>query len=173
MDTSNSRPYKTFLVRNLYTFYFRPGFTVSFKFSSIFILFLSLFNEWPFQFHKNENLQGFPVHIHLHGWCVSQLQRCLKRNEAEIETCIQSLMFLLHIANHLFLTVRISTNNSNSILVHFVGWLFHPLQTLANQWLPNYHIIMLSSNKLSLGSFFSQHRPLDTLWDRLYYTVTP
>ena len=38
--------------------------------------------------------------------------------------------------SHLFFTVRISANHSNSILVFFVGWLFHPLQTLvlANQY---------------------------------------
>ena len=75
---------------------------------------------------------------------------------------IQLGRFLLHITNHLFFTMRISTKHSNSILVHFVGWLFYALQTLANQWLPNYHINMISSNILSLGSFFSQHRPIDT-----------
>ena len=43
------------------------------------------------------------------------------------------------------------------------------LQTLANQRLPNYNINMISS----IGSFFSQHRPLDILWGRLDYTLTP
>ena len=38
MDTRNNRPYKTFLERNLYTFYFRQCFTVSFKFSLIFVI---------------------------------------------------------------------------------------------------------------------------------------
>ena len=59
---------------------------------------------------------------------------------------------LLQMANRLF-TLRFSTNHSNSILVHFVGCLCHALQTLANQWLPNYHVNMISSNILSLGSF--------------------
>ena len=62
-----------------------------------------------------------------------------------------------------FFTARISKNHRNSTLVLFVGWLFHALQTLANQWLPNYHINMISSNMLFLGSFFSQHQPFDIL----------
>ena len=45
-DAPNNRPYKTFLVRNLYAFYFRQFFTVSLKFSSIFVfLFFSQFNN--------------------------------------------------------------------------------------------------------------------------------
>ena len=48
-------------------------------------------------------------------------------------------------------------------LVHFVDWLFQVLQTLTNQCLPNYHISMISCNILFLSSFFSQHRPFDTL----------
>ena len=35
----------------------------------------------------------------------------------------------------LLLYNEISTNQRNSILVHFVDWLFHALQTLANEWL--------------------------------------
>ena len=96
----------------------------------------------------------------------------LPHRASYLEAFIQSWRVLFHLANHLFFTVRISTNYNNSILVHFVCWLFHALQTLANQWLPNYHIKMISSNILSLGSFFSQHRPLDTLWGRLHYTLT-
>ena len=71
------------------------------------------------------------------------------------------------------LPVRISTNQRNSILVHFVDWLFHALQTLANEWLSNYNISIISSNVLSLGSFFSQHRTFDTLWFQLHYNLTP
>ena len=41
VDSSNNRPYKTFLVRNLYIFYFRQSFTVSFTFSPILITFLA------------------------------------------------------------------------------------------------------------------------------------
>ena len=66
--------------------------------------------------------------------------------------------------NDLFFTVRISTNHSGSILVYFLGWLFHELEILCNQWLSIYHINMISSNKLSLGSFFFQQQRLDTLW---------
>ena len=58
-------------------------------------------------------------------------------------------------------------------LVHFVDWLFYVLQTLVSQWLPNYHISMISSNILFLSSFFSQHWPFDTLWIQLHYTKIP
>ena len=60
----------------------------------------------------------------------------------------------------LLLYNEISTNQRNSILVHFVDWLFHALQTLANQWLSNYHISMISSNILSLGFLL----PTKTFW---------
>ena len=106
-------------------------------------------------------------YIHFHSWCVPQLQRYPKHNGAGIETWTQSWKFQLHMDNHLFFTVRVSTNPCNSIFAHFVGWLFHTLQTVTNQRLPNYHINMISSNKLSLGSFFSQHQHLDTLYTRL------
>ena len=65
--------------------------------------------------------------------------------------------------NYLSFTVRISTNQRNSILAPFFYWLFDALQTLANQWLPNNHLSMISSNILFLGSFFSQHQPFNTL----------
>ena len=128
--------------------------------------------QWTFQVHKNENSLIFPVRIHLHGWCVSQLQRYPKLNGAGTETWIQSCRFLLHMANPLCFTVRIGSNHSNSILVHFAGWHFHALQTLVNQWLPNCHINMISSNIMPLGSFFFQLRPLDTLWNWLHDTLT-
>ena len=70
--------------------------------------------------------------------------------------------------NHLLFTVRIS----NNIAVHLIGWLYHALQALVNQWFPNYHIKMTSSDKFSLGSFLSQHRLLDRLQGRLHYTLT-
>ena len=48
MGTPNNRPYKTFLVGNLYTFYLRKCFAVLFKFSSICVfLFFSQFYEAP------------------------------------------------------------------------------------------------------------------------------
>ena len=98
---------------------------------------------------------------------------CSKHNGAGVETWMQSWRFLLLMSNHLFPTMRISTNHSSNLLVHLVGWFFHPLQNLSNQWPSNYHKNMISSNILSLGSFFSQHRPLDTFWGLLYYTLTP
>ena len=124
---------------------------------------------WSLLLHKNENLQVFLVHIYLHGWCIFQLQKMSKVHWHEVTwTWIQSWIFLLHMANHLFCCTW-----STNILVHFVGWFFHTLHTLAIQWVPNYHINMISSNVLSLGSFFSQVRPLDTLWGQLYYTLPP
>ena len=54
-----------------------------------------------------------------------------------------------------------------------------PLRWLAlsrvtnTQWLPNYHISMISSNILFLSFPFSQHQPFDTLWIQLHYTKTP
>ena len=47
------------------------------------------------------------------------------------------------------------------------------LQTLANQRPPNYHINMVSSNKLTLGFFFRQHRSLDKFWGHLHSILTP
>ena len=116
--------YEAFLARNLYTFYFGQCFTVSFKFSSIFVVLLFQPVQWPFQFHENVGiviLQEFPVRIHLYGSCVFQLQRCPKFNVTGIEIWIQSWRFLLHMDNHFSFTVRISTNQRNSILVQFIN----------------------------------------------------
>ena len=91
-------------------------------------------------------------------------------NSKDVQNAMeQSWRFLLHMDNHFSSTVGISTNQRNSILVHLVDWLFNALQTLANQWLPYYHLNMISSNILFLGSFFAQHRPL-TLFG-LNYTI--
>ena len=95
-----------------------------------------------------------------------------KHNGTGIEIWIQSWRFLLHMNNHFSPIVRIGTNQRNSIFVHFVDWLFHELRTLVNQWLSDYHISM-TSNILSLGSFFSQNWPSDTPWFQLHYTLTP
>ena len=135
-DTSNIKHF-------VKKYYFGQCFTVSFKFSSIFVVLLFQPVQWPFQFHENVGiviLQEFPVRIHRYGSCVFQLQRCPKFNVTGIEIWIQSWRFLLHMDNHFSSTVRISTNQRNSILVHFVDWLFHGLKTLVNQWLSNYHI---------------------------------
>ena len=70
------------------------------------------------------------------------------------------------------LIVRISMNHSNRILILCVGWFFYALQILTNRWFPNYQINMIFSNILSLGSFISQHRSLETLWGQLHYTLT-
>ena len=63
---------------------------------------------------------------------------------------------------------ELKKKKQRNILVHFVNWLFHALQTLTNQWLSNYHITMISSNLLSIGSFFFQHRTLDAVWFQLH-----
>ena len=63
--------------------------------------------------------------------------------------------------NHFFFAVIISTNHCNNFLVHFVDRLFHVLQTLDSQWLPDYNINMISSNILPLDFFLFQHQPLD------------
>ena len=85
---------------------------------------------------------------------------------------IQSWRFLLHMDKYFSSTLRISTNQTNSVFVCFVDSLFHVLRTLANQCLSNYHISLISCNILSLGSFFSRHQPFDTLWFQLHYTLT-
>ena len=81
-----------------------------------------------------------------------QIAKMSKAQCGRVEIWMKSWIFLLQMTNRLF-TVRLSTNHSNSILVHFVGCLWHALQTLANQWLPNYHVNMISSNILSVSSF--------------------
>ena len=75
--------------------------------------------------------------------------------------------------NYFSFTVRTSMNQRNSILVNLFDWLFHVLQTLANQWLPNYHSSNISSNILFSGSFFSRHQPFNTFWVQLQYTLAP
>ena len=119
----------TFLVTSLYVFYFRRflRFPLSFLWSLLFDFSASLI------VHKNENSRGLPVRIHLHGWRVSQLQRCPKRYGVEIETQIRSRKFVLHMANYHFSAMRISKNHSNSILVHFVGWLFDTPKPVASK----------------------------------------
>ena len=159
LDTPNNKPHLLYFLHN----------ALQFRWS--FLLFSLFYFQpvlRPVQDYKNANSQGFPVRIHLHGWNVSQLRRCQRKKHG-----YKSERFLLHMVNHLFFIVRTTTNHhSNSILVHFVGWLFLALQTLANQWLPNYHKNIFS-NILSLDSFFSQHRALDILWGRLRYILTP
>ena len=54
----------------------------------------------------------------------------------------------VYMDNHFSFTVRITMNQRKSILAHFVGWLFHALQTPANQYLPYDQISMKSSNIL-------------------------
>ena len=130
---------------------FRLGFL-----RSLLFYFFSQFNGL-FQCHENVgvvNLQEIPLRIHLYGSRVSRLQGSPKCIGTGIEIWIQSQRFLLYMDNHFSFIVRISKNQRNSILVHFVDWLFHALQTLSNQWLSNYHTSMISSNILSLGSFF-------------------
>ena len=70
---------------------------------------------------------------------------------------------MLHMDKQISFTVRISTKQRNSILVHLVDRLFYALQTVANHWLPNYHISMMSSNILSLGFYLPTPTLLHTL----------
>ena len=121
------------------------------------------------QFHDIFTDTKIKIHWDFHAVFTSLVDALLSskgahyRNGARIETWMQSSRFLFHMADDLFFTMKICMNHSNSIHIDFGGWLFHALQMLANHWLPDYHINMLSSNILSLGSFFFQHRPLDTL----------
>ena len=167
-DTPNNRSYKTF-VRSLYTFYFRQCFTVSFKFSSSLLFhFFSQFNSF-FRFIKMKILGNFQS---VFTSMVDTYPNC-KDVQSAIGHTITEIFFCLHMAYHLFFIVRINAHYRNSILVLFVGSLFHAFQTLANQWLPNYHMNMISYSKLSLAAFFSQDWPLDTPWGQLHYTLTP
>ena len=150
-DTPNNRPYKTFLVRNLYTFYFRQCFKISFKFILFKIILYYSFNLYFSQFNGLFRMIKIKICRYFKFVFISLVDAFSREG---IETWIQLWRFLLDIVNHLFFLKKISTD-SNSILFHFVGWLFHVLKTLVNQWLLNYHINMISSNKLSLAFFFS------------------
>ena len=70
----------------------------------------------------------------------------------------------MHMANHLFITVRNRKNYSNSILVHSVGWLFHKI---ANTCQP-----VAFPNILSIAFFFSQHQSVYTLKLIVWYPNT-
>ena len=143
----------------MYKFYFGQCFTILFKFSSVFIIFwaslIAFLGPWKWNIVDISSPYSPP-------WLTCFLvAKMSMRTGTRIEIPIQlwygviQLWFLLHMDNHPLCTVWISTHHRNSILVQFVGWLFHALQTLVNQWLSNEHINMLSSNILSLGSFFS------------------
>ena len=80
LDTPNNKPHLLYFLQN--ALQFRWSFL-------LFSLFCFQPVLRPVQDYKNANSQGFPVRIHLHGWNVSQLQRCQKRNEARKETWIQ------------------------------------------------------------------------------------
>ena len=113
----NNRAYKTFLVRSLHKFYFRQCFTVSFKFYLSLFDFFSELNGF-FRFIKNENSLRFRVRILLHGWYISQLQKCPKHNGVGREIWMQSMNMneiWIHMPDHLVFTVRIRTNCSSSI----------------------------------------------------------
>ena len=158
--TPDSWPYKTFLIRNLYTFCFRQ----CFKLSSINVtLIFSQFNG----FFRHINIKIFRDFQSVYTSMVDTFPRYKDVQKALVHGqkhgCNHGY-FCLHMANHLLFTVKISTNQSNNILVHSVAWFFHTLQTLASQWLPNYPINMISCNILYLGSFFCQHWRFDTLW---------
>ena len=170
-DTPNNKPCKTFLARNLYKFYLRQCFTVSLKLSLLFvILFFGQFNDlfgpqkWKFTAFSSPYSPPWLVHFPVGKMSKTQLGRI-----RDMDTIMK---ISVAYGQPLFFIVRILANHSNCIFVHFLGWFFLAMQTLANQWLPTYHINIISSNILSLGSFFFQHQPLDTLLGRLHYTLT-
>ena len=87
--TPNNKSYKTFLIRRLYSFYFRQCFTILFKFSSVFvILFFSPFNGF-FSSIKMKIGKNFPVLI-TSNVNTFQSQRFPKRYGAGKDTWIQS-----------------------------------------------------------------------------------
>ena len=139
MGTLNNRSYKTFLVKNFYIFYFPQCDTVPFTFSSIYVILCFS--------HLNNLVRPIKMEICSDiTYTVDAFPGCKDVPSVMgegTETWIQSWRILLHIANHLFFTVRISKSNNNCILIHFVGWVFHAK--------------MISSNILSLFSLFSQH----------------
>ena len=167
-EKPNNRPYKVFLVRRLYKFNFGQCFTISFKFSSIFVILSWDEFNGPFRSIKMRNCKDFQSAFTSMIDVFCQLQKCPMRNGIRMEIWIQSWKFLLHMDNHLFFEVWVRTHHRNRVLVQFFGWLFYTLQTLTNQWLSNDHINMISSNILHLGCFFSLRRPFDTLWIRSY-----
>ena len=121
---------------SLYAFYFRQSFTVSLKFSSIFIpWFYFLANLMAFSGPQKWKFAGISSPYSLPRLTRFPVQKISK--------------------------AQWSRNSK-----------FHALQTLANQWHPNFHINMIFSNILSLGSFFSQHPSLDTFMGQLHYTLT-
>ena len=144
-------------------------FRLSFLWSFYFLFWPVL---WSFLVYKSESLQRFRVNIHLYGCPVHQLQGFPNRNVCRIETWIKSWRFPLHMANHFFFALWISTKDSKTILVFLVGWFFHWLKILVTQCQLNYHINMISYNMLPLASSFYQHRSLDTFWGQLHNTLT-
>ena len=95
----------------MYTFSSRWSFTVSFKFSSIF---LSQFNGY-FRSRKMEISRGLKS-VFTSIVDISQLERCSKCNGEEIEIYIPSWRFSVTHGQPLFFTVRIRMNHSKSIL---------------------------------------------------------
>ena len=72
-----------FLIWNNCETVFMRVFDWFFKYKMVYIVPLyTTASLWSFQAYKDKNLQAFPVRIHLHGWCISQLPRSTKRNEA-------------------------------------------------------------------------------------------
>ena len=107
-ETPNNRSYKTFIVRNLYTFYIRQCFPVSFKFSLIIMLYFSQFNGI---FVLTSMVDAFPS--------------VAKMSKAQLDRDINMdiIMEISVVYDHLFFIVRISTNCSNEVNGICLDWL--------------------------------------------------
>ena len=162
--------YQTFLPRNVYAFTLGNvlHFRLSFLRSLLFYYFSSC--SVPLKCRDCKLVGNSSPYSSL--WLTCFLVARMPKVRWDRQRNMDSVMEI-SVESHSSFTLRICTNQRNSILIHFVDWLFHALQTLANLWFSNYHISMICSNTLTLGSFFSEHRTFDTLWFQLHYTITP
>ena len=146
-DKFDSRPYKTFFVRNLYTFYFKQ-YLVSFKlFSIVVILFFSqsngIFRYIKMKIGKENSppqLTRFPV---------AKMFKAQWGRDANMDAIMEIS------ASHGQPALVYSENQYQPQQQHFCPfrWLAfsHTLQTVVNKQIPNYHTNVISSNILSLG----------------------
>ena len=107
-------------------------------------------------------MQGFPGAIHVHGWYVPQkMSKALLRRNKNTDTIME--ISVARGQPPFFLRWELVRTTATAFLSTSLVGHFHALPTRVNQWLSNYHINMISSNILSLDSFFSKHRPHYTL----------
>ena len=145
-NTSKTESQKNSCKKFLYIL-FQTVFYIFFKYFFYFVYFIfepvyGLFRakkikiSWNFQSLSTSTIDAFPNYKDVQS-TMGQGQEH-KYNLGHI---------LWYMPNNHFFTIRTDTNHSNSIFVHFVGWLFPAFQTLANQRLPNVHVDMISSSK--------------------------